>query len=387
MNTSFEKIYKAGIKMLETLELKDIYKYITEEAVKLTGATDACIVLKNKREYKNVHGSSKSSKKISLSSPSTRNILADRTDVSVITGKELEKEFPEIINSPIKSLIIIPLTNLKKQYGMIIVRFKEVKSLNNEDIDSLRLFASIASSAVKKAQYYTEMTKALEVRDTFIAMAAHELRTPLTSIHGYAQLLHKKMSESDSAGSTQSKWIENLYIESTRLTKLMADLLSVNRIKSGQVQYLFDQAKISEIVNEAVSKMSNNYKNRKIQYESFLESNKDVIIGDHQKLVQVVQYLIENGINHSVEEKPIHIELRERTSHYIIAVKDKGSGISKEDLPFILEGFYKKVEGSGFGVKLFLSNSIIQQHNGIMSIDSVKNEGTTVFVKLPKVKN
>src|SRR5690606_7915517 len=118
-----------------------------------------------------------------------------------------------------------------------------------KETDILKLFGSFASLAIKKNELYEETKNALEVRDMFISLASHELRTPLTSINGYIQLLH---SRKDKLGHSESKWINELYEESKRLTNLVRELLEVNRIKQGQLQFILRETKFSDIVTSAI---------------------------------------------------------------------------------------------------------------------------------------
>jgi len=118
-----------------------------------------------------------------------------------------------------------------------------------KEVNILKLFSSVASLAVIKMRLLNETQKALETRDLFISMAAHEFRTPLTTISGYTQLLYTKLA---GANTSESRWIEELIWETSRLTILVNELLAANRIKSGKLQYIWKECSLKEVISRAI---------------------------------------------------------------------------------------------------------------------------------------
>lgn len=380
------RLYKTSMKFLDAITLEETCKVAVDEAKKLTGGIDGLVLLKNQTSYNTVYGSSPSAQKIKLKNKTLINNSIKNKIISIIDHSDLKMLYPDIESAKIQTIVVIPLINRRKAIGVLVVRSLEVVLLSRDQLNTLKLFGSMVSSAIVKAQLYHEAERALEIRDNFISMAAHELRTPLTSIHGYSQLLHKRIHEIKQLDPLIGKWIENLSVESNRLTRLVKDLLDVNQMKTGRFQYLFDEAHLTQAIEQAIGEVTKLYPTRSIKLSK--NTDKDTVIGDYDKLVQVYFDLIENGVTHSPENSAIEIDIVEHNSHFITTILDHGMGINPEDIPAILEGFYKKPnrEGKGFGVKLFLSNMIVKQHNGLLNIKTMQNGGTQVEIKLPKVK-
>lgn len=242
----------------------------------------------------------------------------------------------------------------------------------------------MASLAIRKTQLYDESKKALEVRDLFISMAAHELRTPITTISGYSQLLYSKLGGS---ASVESRWISDLAWETLRLTHLVNELLEVDRIKGGQFQYTFEECSLREIIRRAISDFHFIHPEHKVILEDKLNGG-DLVIGDFDKLLQLVINLLDNAAKFTPPEKEINLTLNFKSSYIIFTVKDQGHGITGKDLPQVFEKYYRgEVIKEGMGIGLFLVKNIVNQHHGTINIFSKENRGTRVKIKLPMVKH
>ena len=248
----------------------------------------------------------------------------------------------------------------------------------------LTLFGSMVSLAIIKAQQYGEIKEALETRDLFISLASHELRTPLTTVNGYLQLLHSKLEGVD---AIKSRWTKEALLESQRLTKLIDELLQINKIKTMQLHYFFEENDLKLIIKRAIENFRFNHPDRIVIYTDKVKHKSVVIISDFDKLLQVVINLLDNADKFSPKDKKIDIELQQKNSTFILQIKDEGIGVTQKDLPYIFQGFYKGDKNKkGMGLGLYLAKNIIDRHQGAIAISSGKNKGTTVEIRLPKAR-
>lgn len=379
-----EGIYKASLKFLEPLNAKDTLSTIVHEAVKLVDGDYGSILLMHNKELVRVYASAAIAYQTKIR-PNGNTYTCFRTGKPVLDSiKKMQEAHPELKSAGICSTIFIPLTNKGKSVGVLTVNSKKNKEFSYYQLHILQLFGSMASLAIRKTQLYDEIKKALEVRDMFISMASHELRTPITTISGYVQLLQTKMK--NEKGITKI-WMDELGRELERLTLLVKELLEINRIKSGNLQYNFKESNITEIVNRAVKTIEFGHPDKRIQLENKLDED-DVVIGDYDKLLQVVNNILENAAKYSGDNKDIKLVLSKRNNQLRIVVKDQGIGIPEKELPDIFKGYVqgKNHNREGLGLGLFLTKSIIEKHLGTIKIKSLENKGTTVEISLPRVR-
>lgn len=381
MENTLEKIYKAGLKFLAPLTPEETYPTIVHEAVRLVGGNGGIIMLQHEGNLQIAYHFSPVP---SLSPQPRRNGLAYRTlrtNKAYVAGTS--EIHPESARMGIKSVVFIPLAYRNKSIGVLAVRSYKENYFNTDMLKTLQLFGSMASLAIRKSQLYDETLKALKTRDLFLSMAAHEFRTPLTTIGGYAQLLVNKLS----GKNPQSKWVQEMYWEVNRLASLVNELLEASRIKEGRFNYVLRRCNLKEITEKGIIEFKFNHPDRQVIFHGKLKGS-EVIVGDFDKLLQMIDNLIDNAAKFSDPSTKITITLSSLTSHLKLTVSDQGRGISKEAMPRIFEGFYRghKSEQRGMGLGLFLAKNIIDAHHGIISVRSKIDKGTVVEVKLPKVR-
>lgn len=381
-----EGIYRAGLKFLAPLKPEETYATIVQEAIKLVGAEYGDIYLEEQGELVRVYSS------VPTDYPTkhrrhdtTYRAFKERKIIITDVSEVARAERVGLHKMSIQSTVFIPLSYRSQSIGVLTINTTKKIGDSNVELKVLRLFASVASLALKKTQLYNETRRALETRDLFISMAAHELRTPLTTISGYIQLLHTKFAGAD---TPESRWIEELLSESSRLTQLVNELLAVNRIKAGVLQYIWKECSLREIIHRAISDFRFNHPHYKINFQDQLDTTQDRVVGDFDKLLQVLINLVDNAAKFSQPGSEINLALKFRTPHLVLTVRDHGKGIPKKDLPRIFDGFYQGRDPSkdGMGLGLFLAKNIIEEHRGTIHVHSRVNKGTVVEVQLPRAR-
>lgn len=378
-----ERIYKSSLKLLVPLTPDETYAVIVREAIKLVNGDFGNVVLEQNNQLIKVYSSAPEGYKVKFRKTGFTYQAFKNHAVLIKSIAEFKNTHQDLKKLGVKCCIFIPLSFHGKVIGTISINSSKEEDFGVEIKQGLELFGSMASLAIRKSQAYKEVQEALSTRDLFIAMVAHELRTPVTTIYGYAQLLENKTA---SFGDLEARWIKEMSIESSRLSMLIKDLLAINRIKANKLHLDFKICSLKEILEKIVSYFNVNFPMRKLSFQDKLDSNKDLMVGDVNKLIQVFISLLDNAIKFSPDNSIITLILTYKKPHLIVTIEDQGKGIEKKELAKIFNAFYQgqTLSPSGMGLGLFLSKHLIERHRGIIRVRSKLNKGTTMEVKLPR---
>ena len=386
MENILEKIHKSTLKFLVPLEPGETYATIVDEAMKLVGAEYGTILLMQKDELRRAYSSDLEFFKLKPRKTGFTYTVFKTRQPLILTPEQVEEVHPEAQNLPFRSDILIPLSYKNSSIGVLSIVSLKDHHFSEKELGILKIFGSLATLAIKKAQLYAEAKEALEMRDIFMSMAAHELRTPLTTICGYIQLLNAKYGKTD---TNEARWVRELYNESNRLKTIINEFLEVNRIKAGKLHFELEECSLCSIAEQVISNFKLTNPQRNIKLQDQVNGSPDKVIGDKDKLYQVLVNLVENGLKYSPPDSEIIISLSFKSPCFILKVKDRGTGIASKDLNRIFEGFYRgeNSQQEGMGLGLFLAKNIIERHRGDIKIHSKLNKGTTVEVRLPKASS
>ncbi|MDO8429007.1 MAG: GAF domain-containing sensor histidine kinase [Candidatus Daviesbacteria bacterium] len=383
-NNILEKIHKSALRFLVPLDPLDIYQTIVQEAVKLVSAQYGSLLLERDSELSRVYTTLPIASQLKPRKNGFTYTCFREQKAIVKKSKDFTNSRP-LWGLGLLSSIFIPVAYKGKSIGVLVINSYENIEFTEKELSILQLYGSLASLAIRKTQLYEETKKALETRDTFIAMAGHELKTPLTTIRGYAQMLESKFKDSD---GPEKRWTRELNWESYRLAQLINELLAVNKTSIGELNYTLKECSLNELLSRSLSNFHFLHPSREIDFHNSTKTGKDIIIGDFDKLLQALDNILDNAAKFSPNGAPVSVSLSKQNKCFIIQVEDKGIGIDKKDLPLIFENYYRAkghiVEGMGIG--LYLTKNILQRHHITISIKSKSTKGTTVTIKLPEAK-
>lgn len=381
-----EKINKVSLRLLVPLTPIEAYKVIVDEAIKLVDGLYGSIILLVDGKLERVYSSSESGYSVINRKKGNTYKAFHNKQIIIADITKTGKHHPQLREMGIKTTVFIPLSWRGESLGVLTINSTKEIGKGLRDLDLMKLLGSMATLAIKKAHTLSELKQSLETRDLFISLAAHEFRTPITTINVYAELLRNKLKNSKDEAT--ARWVEIMSWEATRLTNLVDELLTINRIKSGQLQYVWKEVSLREILGRVFLDFSLANPSRKVIFSDLPENVSDKTIGDFDKLLQVFINLLNNAAKFSETEKEIVVNLKYRNACFMIEVIDSGQGIRKEDLPRIFEGFYKGAgnEKQGMGLGLFLAKNVIDNHRGEILVESEFGKGTKFTVRIPKVK-
>ncbi len=232
----------------------------------------------------------------------------------------------------------------------------------------------------------TRQQKLENSRREFVANVSHELRTPLTTVKSYAETLLDMVDGTD----VPVTFINIILNETDRMTRMVKDLLVLSSLEQPDQlkKTVFD---IKVLVTDVVDTMKLVAKEQGHRLTLHAKQPFDSFYGDRDKLEQLLYNIISNSIKYTPNGGRIDVSVSQAFGKVTIKVKDSGIGIPEKDLQRIFERFYRvdkarSREKGGTGLGLAISKSIVDAHEGTISINSKVNEGTEVVITLPTIK-
>jgi len=231
------------------------------------------------------------------------------------------------------------------------------------------------------------------VRADFISNLTHELRTPLAALYGYAETLMQGVEDRE----TQNRFLGIIDRQARRLARLLDDLISLSDLERGNTPLNFENLEPASVIGEAAELMKVAAAREGVQLEVQCAEGLPKLVGDHDRLHQVMVNLLDNAIKYTprgghvtASAKPGALNGAGGKSAPAVAlvVADTGEGIPERDIPRLTERFYRvdrarSRELGGTGLGLAIVKHIVQLHHGALRIESRVGVGTTVTVTLP----
>ena len=226
----------------------------------------------------------------------------------------------------------------------------------------------------------SRIEKTLRSQKNFIADSSHELRTPLTVIRGNVDLLKRNLNEED-----RRDCLRAMEEETVRMGRIVSDLMLLAQMDAEQT-VVRAPVSLSQLVREV-------YEDARImagERTLALNNRGDLtILGDADKLKQLVRNLVDNAVKYSSEDSAITISLKREGGWARLEVADTGIGIPEEHHPYIFDRFYRVDKArsrarGGTGLGLAIVKSIAETHGGTVTVSSQVGVGSvfTVFMKL-----
>jgi PAS domain S-box-containing protein len=286
------------------------------------------------------------------------------------------------------SLAVAPLVARGRTLGAMIFALAESRRhYETADLWLIEEVAARAALAVDNARLYEEAQEANRTKDEFLATVSHELRTPLTSMLVWSRML--TAGRLDKATSGQG--LKSLVSSIKSLSQLVEDLLDISRISTGKLRISTHPVELVPIIEAAIDVVRPAAEANRIEITTELDFGVAPILGDPDRVQQVLWNLLSNAIKFSEAGGDIRVKLEDAISHAKITVSDKGQGIKPEFLPHVFDRF-RQADGSdvrkhgGLGLGLALVREIVEMLGGTVEVESSgAGLGSTFAVKLPLV--
>jgi signal transduction histidine kinase len=236
--------------------------------------------------------------------------------------------------------------------------------------------------AAETARHDAEISSRL--KDQFLATLSHELRTPLNAVLGWARMLVNHQVEDSKVPAALAMIERNAQAQK----QLVDDLLDVSAIVSGRLRLDPRDIDLAEVARAAIDSMKLSFEARHLRIDQQLEPAR--LVGDPDRLRQVVWNLLSNAAKFTPEGGDIYIRVDRDTTTARLSVRDTGRGIGAEFLPHVFEPF-RQADSSitrtsgGLGLGLSLVRHLVEAHGGTVTVSSEgPMQGTTFTVALPR---
>ena len=253
----------------------------------------------------------------------------------------------------------------------------------NEDLAFVEELARRIALTLDNARLYQEAQKAIALRDDFISIASHELRTPVTSLKLYVQAVQKQLVRrgEDHLASSFTKMDAQL----DKLTLLIRDLLNVSRIELGKLDFQKDLFDLNGVIKETLEQIQPTTSKHAIRIEGKIDQP---VWGDKDRIGQALTNLLTNAIKYSPQADTIIVRVTAAQDAAVVSVQDFGIGIEKEHTNHLFDRFYRVNDPEektypGLGIGLYIANEIIKRHDGTLSVESEKGQGSVFSFTLP----
>ncbi|MBD2510207.1 response regulator [Nostoc muscorum FACHB-395] len=234
----------------------------------------------------------------------------------------------------------------------------------------------------------TEAETANRIKDEFLAVLSHELRSPLNPILGWARLLQTREFQP----AEIKKAIATIERNAKLQAQLIEDLLDVSRILQGKLNLKMFPVNLVLVIEAGLETVRLAAEAKDIQIQTMLDASLGQVLGDSDRLQQVIWNLLSNAVKFTPEEGKINIQLERIDSQAQITVSDTGKGISPEFLPHVFE-YFRQADGTttrrfgGLGLGLAIVRHLIELHGGRIWAESLgEGQGAIFRVRLPLIK-
>ncbi|MDF2672678.1 MAG: cell wall metabolism sensor histidine kinase WalK [Clostridiales bacterium] len=294
--------------------------------------------------------------------------------VDDLTGKYFieatrNKEIHELVNA-------IPDEDVEITINHPIIKYLRIRTkrvINSNENLGVMLFI----------QDITKIKSLEQMRSDFVANVSHELKSPLTSLKGCAETL-KYVEDKP----TRDKFLDIIYIESERLTRLINDILTLSDLENKESLINFEKINVNKAAEEIFYIMEPAANSKEISIKLELESKEIFIYGDRDKFKQMMINLVDNGIKYTNKGGKVKIKTLKLDKRVKIIITDNGIGIPKKNISRLFERFYRVDKGrsremGGTGLGLAIVKHIVQLFDGKISVESSIGNGTSFILDFP----
>jgi len=298
-----------------------------------------------------------------------RDVLKNEQVEQIFLANQRGEETP-------KTEIHVTVQNSDRIYE---VQSAQVRNEEGRDLGIVAIFNDV-----------TEMKNIDKMKSSFVAMASHELRTPLTAIKGFSSTLLEGIDDDLYGKEDQREFLGIVVAECDRLRRLIDDLLNTSRIEAGEsLRPNYSRFELLPLLEKGVMVQQQASTRHKVSLKVHNELP-ETIVGDQDKLDQIVTNLLNNAIKYSPNGGDVIVHAKTEGDNILIGVQDQGLGIPKDHLNKVFEKFHRvnnednrKIYGTGLG--LYLVKHLVEKvHMGQIWAESEVGVGSTFYVRIPK---
>ncbi len=278
--------------------------------------------------------------------------------------------------------VVIPLSSPTRVQGALTV-LSQRGPLDPANVVLIGEIADRISLAIDRVDLYQKAVSAARARADLIATVSHDLRSPLHTILFSAALLEKGAL----AAAHEARHLERIRRTAEYMDHLLADLVDSAKIE--EHRFLVDRAPcaVAPLVVDVVEMMLPLTASKSIRLETELDpaAASTIVWMDRARMAQVLTNLLGNAVKFTPEGGSIVVRAELREGAIVLAVRDTGTGIPREDLDHIFDRYWQARQTAqlGTGLGLFIARGIVTAHGGAIWVESEPGAGSSFFVSLP----
>ncbi len=276
--------------------------------------------------------------------------------------------------------ISLTVSPIRDRSGKIVGASKVARDITERK----RAEAELERLLALEKQSRQQAEEASRLKDEFLAVVSHELRSPLNAITGWASLLLMRPLDEQTKHA-----IETILRNAQTQTQLVADLLDVSRIVTGQLRLNVRSFQLIPVIEAAIEVVRPAADAKSIRIETILDPSAGPVAGDPDRMQQIFWNLLSNAVKFTPRGGRIQVRLQRINSHVEVAVSDTGRGVDPKLLPHIFERFRQgdsstTREHGGLGLGLAIVRHLVELHGGVVNAYSDgAGKGTEFIVQLP----
>ena len=292
----------------------------------------------------------------------------------------------------IASLFVTPVRIGGVASAALVFYYRQPHVFSEVEMQTAIALGNLVGAGITSAELYEQERAAREdahqanrIKDNFLATLSHELRTPLNAILGYTRMLLGPAAESE----RRQHYLKVVERNATALAEIVEDVLDVSRIVTGKLTVRSEPVDLIQIVQLATDTVLPAAHERQVQVECSIETTRAVVVGDINRLQQVLWNLMTNAVKFTPSGGRVAVVLRQDGDRAVVIVTDTGVGIAAPFLTHIFEPFRQadtrpSREHGGLGLGLAITRRLVEVHGGSITAESGgEGKGATFTVMLP----
>lgn len=275
-----------------------------------------------------------------------------------------------------------PIVNLNDKVSLMSEMNLDVRVPESREDEIGQLSKQFNKMADRLQKSFEEISQERDTLKKFIADASHELRTPVTALKTFNELLQGKAGEKS---ATRKEFLSESSLILSRLEWIIKNLLDISRFDAGLVILNYSKTSPSEIIRAALNSVKSAVDEKELKITTILDEGPPEIVCDRERIELALMNLFDNSVRYLSRGGELSVDVKEKQGYCVFIVRDNGSGIRPEDLPYIFKRFYRSPNdpGKGTGLGLAIVRSIVEAHGGSVSAESELSRSSTFNISIP----
>jgi signal transduction histidine kinase len=327
--------------------------------------------------------------------PAACQVLTERQPLPVQAGDEQAEPAARawLEERQVRSALLVPIVVRDRAIGLReLSQTERDREFSANEVRLCQTLANQAAAAIENARLYEGVKEADQAKSEFIDFVAHELKQPMTAMQGYAKLL--TMGVGGQLNDQQKQFVQVINSNVERMGKLVNDLLEISRLEAGRTKLSLAPVDLHEVLEETLTYTRTELEARHHVVEVDTPEDLPPVLGDRDRLIQILTNLVSNAYKYTPEGGHIRIAVngQDRTDvppgHVYVSVSDDGIGMSPQELLRLEEKFFRadnelvrEQPGTGLGVSI--TRNLVALHGGELLVESEPGQGSTFAFTLP----